>query len=72
MPGEQEAQNPVSTPLCLSRRLHSLIRLNFYIGKILMLDHDIDGDGRIDFHDLQWEYLEGDGDFRSAESSKNA
>ena len=36
-------------------------------GKIFMLDHDIDGDGRIDFHDLQWKYLEGDGDFRSAE-----
>ncbi len=39
-------------------------------GKIFMLDHDIDGDGRIDFHDLQWEYLEGDGDFRSAEIRK--
>ena len=36
-------------------------------GKIFELDHDIDGDGRIDFHDLQWRYLEGDGDFRSAE-----
>lgn len=39
-------------------------------GKIFMLDHDIDGDGRIDFHDLQWEYLEDDGDFRSAEICK--
>lgn len=39
-------------------------------GKIFMLDHDIDGDGRIDFHDLQWEYLEGDGDFRSTEIRK--
>ncbi len=39
-------------------------------GKIFVLDHDIDGDGRIDFHDLQWEYLEGDGDFRSAEICK--
>ncbi|MBD5179636.1 MAG: DNA methyltransferase [Bacteroidales bacterium] len=36
-------------------------------GKIFELDHDIDGDGRIDFHDLEWRYLEGDGDFRSDE-----
>lgn len=36
-------------------------------GKIFVLDHDIDGDGRIDFHDLEWHYLEGDGDFRSPE-----
>lgn len=36
-------------------------------GKIFVLDHDIDGDGRIDFHDLEWRYLDGDGDFRSNE-----
>lgn len=36
-------------------------------GKIFVLDHDIDGDGRIDFHDLEWHYLEGDGDFRCPE-----
>lgn len=36
-------------------------------GKIFVLDHDIDGDGRIDFHDLEWRYLNGDGDFRSPE-----
>ncbi len=36
-------------------------------GKIFVLDHDIDGDGRIDFHDLEWRYLDGDGDFRSQE-----
>lgn len=36
-------------------------------GKIFVLDHDIDGDGRIDFHDLEWSYLDGDGDFRSPE-----
>lgn len=36
-------------------------------GKIFVLDHDIDGDGRIDFHDLEWRYLDGNGDFRSAE-----
>lgn len=39
-------------------------------GKIFVLDHDIDGDGRIDFHDLEWSYLEGDGDFRSEEVTR--
>lgn len=28
---------------------------------------DVSGDGRVDINDLRWEYLEGDGDFRSAE-----
>ena len=39
-------------------------------GKIFVLDHDIDGDGRIDFHDLEWQYLDGDGDFRCAEVTR--
>lgn len=36
-------------------------------GKIFTLTHDTNSSGRIDIDDLQWEYLEGDGDFRSAE-----
>ena len=36
-------------------------------GKIFTLDHDTNASGRIDIEDLQWDYLEGDGDFRSAE-----
>ena len=36
-------------------------------GKIFVLDSDITGDGRINIDDLQWQYLEGDGDFRSDE-----
>lgn len=36
-------------------------------GKIFVLDHDVSGDGRIDFNDLLWEYLDEDGDFRSKE-----
>lgn len=36
-------------------------------GKIFVLDHDITGDGKINVEDLQWDYLEGDGDFRSKE-----
>jgi hypothetical protein len=36
-------------------------------GKIFVLDHDTNANGRIDIEDLEWEYLEGDGDFRSEE-----
>lgn len=36
-------------------------------GKIFILDRDKTGDGRIDVNDLDWDYLEGDGDFRSDE-----
>ena len=36
-------------------------------GKIFVLDKDVTGDGKINLDDLQWDYLEGDGDFRSDE-----
>ena len=36
-------------------------------GKIFVLDRDISGDGRINLGDLTWDYLKGNGDFRSAE-----
>jgi len=36
-------------------------------GKLFILDSDQTGDGVVDVDDLQWNYLEGDGDFRSAE-----
>ena len=39
-------------------------------GKIFILDRDANGSGRIDIDDLQWQYLEGDGDFRSPEVCK--
>ncbi|TKI68448.1 DNA methyltransferase [Sulfurimonas crateris] len=39
-------------------------------GKIFTLDHDTTHDGRIDINDLEWHYLEGDGDFRSDEIKK--
>ena len=36
-------------------------------GKIFVLERDKTGDGRIDYQDIEWTYLEGDGDFRSKE-----
>ena len=36
-------------------------------GKIYTLTGDKTGDGKIDVNDLDWDYLKGDGDFRSAE-----
>jgi hypothetical protein len=36
-------------------------------GKIFTLTRDNTGNGKINVHDLEWSYLEGDGDFRSAE-----
>ena len=36
-------------------------------GKIFELTRDTNGRGRIDIDDLEWHYLEGDGDFRSPE-----
>lgn len=39
-------------------------------GKIFTLTRDVSGDSRIDVNDLEWSYLDGDGDFRSKEVSK--
>ncbi len=36
-------------------------------GKIFILDHDTNQNGKIDIDDLEWNYMEGDGDFRSDE-----
>ena len=36
-------------------------------GKIFILERDKSGDGRINIDDLEWKYMEGDGDFRSKE-----
>lgn len=36
-------------------------------GKIFKLEHDTNKNGTIDIDDLEWEYLNGDGDFRSDE-----
>ena len=39
-------------------------------GKIFTLRNDKTGDGKIDVDDLEWKYLNGDGDFRSEEIKK--
>lgn len=39
-------------------------------GKIFSLTHDKSGDGKIDVEDLEWHYLDGDGDFKSDEVKK--
>ena len=39
-------------------------------GKIFTLHQDNTGDGRIDVNDLEWAYLEGNGDFRSDEVTR--
>ena len=36
-------------------------------GKIFNLTQDLTGDGIINFEDIEWQYLDGDGDFRSEE-----
>jgi len=39
-------------------------------GKIFILSEDSNSDGKIDIDDLKWDYLNGDGDFRSKEVLK--
>lgn len=39
-------------------------------GKIFTLDRDRNKSGKIDIEDLEWDYLDGDGDFRSEEVIK--
>ena len=39
-------------------------------GKIFVLDKDENKSGKVDIDDLKWDYLEGDGDFRSDEVKK--
>ena len=41
-------------------------------GRIFVLDRDTNGDNRIDIDDLRWEYLDGDGDFRTRRSPSSA
>ena len=44
--------------------------LHKHRGKKFVLERDVDGSGRIDQKDLEFEYMEGDGDFLSEEVTK--
>ena len=39
-------------------------------GKIFVIDRDANADGRINIKDLEWQYLDGPGDFRSEEVTR--
>ncbi len=45
-------------------------KVNKEKGKIFILDHDTNKNGVINIEDLEWQYLKGDGDFRSEEVKK--
>lgn len=61
---------PYQTSLFEENAPHFDPDINRTRGKIFTLDHDTNKNGVIDIEDLQWQYLEGDGDFRSDEVKK--
>ena len=63
----QSPYQPTLFEVCEPHYDENKTRVN---GKIFTLTRDKTGDGKIDIEDLEWEYLEGDGDFRSKEVTK--
>ena len=61
---------PYQTSLFEEQAPHFDPDINKTRGKIFTLDHDANQNGVIDIEDLEWKYLEGDGDFRSKEVKK--
>ena len=61
---------PYQTSLFEEQAPHFDPDINKIKGKIFTLDHDTNQNGVIDIEDLEWQYLEGDGDFRSKEVKK--
>jgi hypothetical protein len=61
---------PYQTSLFEEQAPHFDPDLNKIKGKIFTLDHDTNQNGTIDIEDLEWQYLNGDGDFRSDEVKK--
>lgn len=61
---------PYQTSLFEEQAPHFNPDINKIKGKIFTLDHDTNQNGVIDIEDLEWQYLEGDGDFRSKEVKK--
>ncbi len=66
----KKANIPYQTSLFEKKARHFNPDINKTRGKIFTLDHDTNKNGVIDIEDLQWQYLEGDGDFRSEEVKK--
>lgn len=74
----------ISTSYANDRKEHVIIQLTLFEsespkfdekktnshGKIFTLSRDINNDKKVDINDLKWDYLEGDGDFRSDEVKK--
>lgn len=44
--------------------------LHEHKGKLFVLERDVDGSGRIDHKDIEYTYMDGDGDFRSEEVTR--
>ena len=61
---------PYQTSLFEEQAPHFNPDINKIKGKIFTLDHDTNQNGVIDIEDLEWQYLDGDGDFRSEEVRK--
>lgn len=61
---------PYQTSLFEEQAPHFDPDINKVKGKIFTLDHDTNKNGVIDIEDLEWQYLDGDGDFRSKEVKK--
>lgn len=61
---------PYQTSLFEEQAPHFNPSINRTRGKIFTLDHDTNKNGVIDIEDLEWQYLEDDGDFRSEEVKK--
>ena len=74
----------ISTSYANSQKEHVMMQLSLFEtespkfdkektnshGKVFILDKDRNKSGKIDINDLEWDYLEGDGDFRSNEVRK--
>lgn len=61
---------PYQTSLFEEQAPHFDPDINKIRGKIFTLDHDSNQNGVIDIDDLEWQYLEGNGDFKSDEVKK--
>ena len=66
----KNANIPYQISLFEEQAPHFDPNINKIRGKIFTLDHDSNQNGVIDIEDLEWQYLEGDGDFRSDEVKK--